>query len=42
LVAYKPSADGLAKLLVFEVRDDLPTSSPPAPAPKAADAATQR
>ena len=40
LVAYKPSADGLAKLLVFEVRDDLPTSNPPAPAPKAPDPAT--
>jgi Protein of unknown function (DUF1570) len=40
LVAYKPSADGLAKLLVFEVRDDLPTSDPPPPAPKPADAAT--
>jgi hypothetical protein len=40
LVAYKPSPDGLARLLVFEVRDDLPPSDLPAPAPKPADAAT--
>jgi hypothetical protein len=41
VVAYKPSADGLAKLLVFEVRDDLPALNlpTPAPTPKAADAA---
>jgi len=40
VVAYKPSPDGLAKLLVFEVRDDLPPLNLPAPEPKAADAAT--
>jgi len=40
VVAYKPSADGLPKLLVFEVRDDLPALNLPAPAPKAASAAT--
>jgi hypothetical protein len=40
VVAYKPSADGTAKLLVFEVRDDFPTSNPPAPTPKPADPAT--
>ena len=42
LVAYKPAPDGIARLLVFEVRDDLPTSTPPAltPAPKPADVAT--
>jgi len=41
LVAYKPSPDGLAKLLVFEVHDDLPPSDLPAPAlaPKPPDAA---
>ncbi len=38
LVAYKPSPDGLAKLLVFEVRDDLPPSDP-APTSNPPDAA---
>jgi hypothetical protein len=36
VVAYKPSADGTAKLLVFEVRDDLPALNLSPPAPKAA------
>jgi hypothetical protein len=40
VVAYKPSADGAAKLLVFEVRDDLPALNLSAPATKAANVAT--
>jgi tetratricopeptide (TPR) repeat protein len=40
VVAYTPSPSGPARLMVFEVRDDFPTSAPPALAPKAADAAT--
>jgi hypothetical protein len=42
VVAYKPSADGTAKLLVFEVRDDLPALILSAPAPKPADVPTPR
>jgi Tfp pilus assembly protein PilF len=40
VAAYKASGDGTAKLLVFEVRDDLPELDLPAPAPKAADVAS--
>ncbi len=40
VVAYKPLPDGTSQLLVFEVRDDLPESGPPAPAPRASQSAT--
>jgi tetratricopeptide (TPR) repeat protein len=40
VVAYKPSTDATAKLLVFEVRDDLPELNLPAPAAKPADLAS--
>jgi len=41
VVAYKPSADTTANLLVFEVRDDLPALNLAAPAPNAAPAPPQ-
>jgi tetratricopeptide (TPR) repeat protein len=36
VVAYRPSDDGIAKLLVFEVRDDLPNPNLPPSTPAAA------